>query len=79
VPQDTSLGDRGEHVSGQDDVSAGRGRVGRHRREARGIREQRDQLGLDPGRVEGRVVDEQSAAGCDDRFGVQALLTAAQR
>ena len=61
-----SLGDRGEHVPGQDDVRvrcAGRRRVGRHRRDPLGIGEHRDQGGLDPGRVEVGVVDEQCPAG----------------
>ena len=42
-------------------------------------REHRDQGGLDPGRVEVGVVDEQCPAGRDGRLGVQPLLTASQR
>ena len=69
-------------MPGQDDVRvgcAGRRRAGRHRRDLLGIGEQRDQGGLDPGRVEVGVVDEQCPARRDGRFGVQPLLTAAQR
>jgi hypothetical protein len=69
-------------VLGQDDVRvrcAGRRRAGRHRRDPPGIGERRDQGGLDRGRVEAGVVDEQCLACCDGRLGVQPLLTAAQR
>ncbi len=71
-------------MPGQDDARvgcAGRRRAGRPDRDPPGIGEyeHRDQGGLDPGRVEAGVVDEQCPSGGDGRIGVVPLLAAAQR
>ena len=75
-------GHHGEDLPGQDDTRvrcADRRRASRHRRHPGGVGEHRDQGGLDPGRVEVGVVNEQRLARRDGGLGIQPLLAAAQR
>ncbi len=73
---------RRQHHPGEPLVGVARDQAGgraRHRRQPRRVGDQRGHGGRDPLRGERGVVDQQPAAGVDDRAGVELLLAVADR